>query len=223
MTGAAGGEARLAREQKPTLAVYGGSFDPVHVGHLAIARAALDSGAAQRVLFMPVGMQPLKPDAAPAPGPLRVAMIEDAIAGEPRFAVSRLELERPGPSYTLDTLRAVRLQQPNVQVAFLCGADQLAALPRWHRPLELLAEFPLLVAARPGNRSIDELKDELAAHGFPPAALDRITMLPAPLVEVSATAIRERVRRGEALDGLVPPGVARLIAEHRLYRDLPRS
>lgn len=222
MTGAARPLAGHSAGQPSTLAVYGGSFDPVHCGHLAIARAALARGAAHQVLFMPVGVQPLKLDAAPAPGPLRLAMIEAAIAGEARFSVSSLELERPGPSYTLDTLRIVRQQRPGFEIVFLCGADQLEALPRWHRPAELLAEFPLLVAGRPGSRPVEEIKAGLVAQGFSPAALARVTALEAPLLPISATAVRERVRRGEALDGFVPPAVARIIAEHRLYRNLPQ-
>lgn len=210
-----------AAGRKPRLAVYGGTFDPVHIGHLSIAQAALDSGAAGRVLFVPVGKQPLKSEAAPAPGPARLAMLEAAIAGEPGFAVSALELERPGPSYTLDTLRAIAQQQPDSEIEFLCGADALAGLPRWHRSLELLAEFPLLVAARPGEQSVAAVKAGLVAQGFPASALDRVMAIPAPLLDVSATAIRERVRRGEPLNGLVPPAVADLIARHWLY--LPPS
>lgn len=203
------------------LAVYGGTFDPVHCGHVAIAQAALDAGAADRVLFMPVGQQPLKPGRAHAPGEVRVAMLAAAIASEPRFAVSRLELERPGPHYTIDTLRQLRQLEPEVEIAFLCGADQLASLPRWHEPLALLAEFTLLVAARPGQRPVAEIIADLGAAGFPQELLARVTALPAPLLDISATDIRARVRRGEPLDGLVPPAVAALIAQHGLYTTMP--
>lgn len=199
------------------LAVYGGSFDPVHVGHLAIAQAALAAGAAEHVLFVPTGQQPLKPDAKPAPGWARVAMLEAAIGGEPRFAVSRLELARPGPSYTLDTLRLLKEQHPQTDLMFLCGADQLATLPRWHRPFELLAEFALLVAERPGQRAVQAIIADLAAAGFAPTLLARVQPVPAPLLDVSATEIRARVRRGEPITKLVPPGVADIIARHGLY------
>lgn len=200
------------------LAVYGGSFDPVHAGHLAIARAALASGAADRVLFVPARVQPLKLDARPAPGAVRAEMLAAATSGEPRFAVSTLELERPGPSYTLDTLRALRQQQPHAHIVFLCGADQLANLPRWHRPHDVLAEFGLLVAERPGQPLVEAILARLAAAGFTAELLARVEPLAAPLHDISATAIRERIRRGEPVAGLVPDAVAAIIARHGLYR-----
>jgi nicotinate-nucleotide adenylyltransferase len=175
--------------------ILGGTFDPVHNAHLAMARAALEALGLERVLFMPTGAPRYRTPAI-APGAQRVAMLRLAIAGEPRFAIDGRELAPGHSGYTIDTLAGFA-ERP----VLLLGADQYAKLETWHRWREILARADLAVFARPGSPFRDGRAREVP---FTPMA-------------VSASDIRARVARGESIAGLVPPGVADYIARHRLY------
>ena len=184
--------------------IFGGTFDPVHVGHLAIANAALESIPLDRVLFVPARRAPLKEHGPVAGEADRLAMLELAVVGEPRFAVSRIELDREGPSYTVDTLEALA----GADLLFLIlGGDALAALPRWKDPDRIAMLATLVVAARPGA-------PEPAGH----ARGVSIIAFDAPRLDISSRELRARAARGRSLRYLVPEPVWRHIEARGLYR-----
>jgi len=193
--------------------VLGGTFDPVHRGHLALARAALDELGLDEVLFVPAGQPWRKEGRIVAPAAHRLAMLRLALAGEPALRVETLELDRPGPSYTADTLEALRDARPDDELFFVAGEDALADLPNWLRPERILELATLAVARR---------VDVPQAAGESLSGLrERVVWLKMPLLPVSATEIRDRVRRGLPVDDLVPPAVEAYIREHGLYRERP--
>ena len=181
--------------------VFGGSFDPVHVGHLAIANAALESVPLDRVLFVLARRAPLKERGPVAGEADRLAMLELAVAGEPRLSVSRIELDRPGPSYTVDTLEALS----GADLLFLIlGGDALAALPQWKDPDRITTLATLVVAERPGA-------PERAKKGT-------VVAFDAPRLDISSRELRARAARGRSLRYLVPDPVWRHIEARGLYR-----
>ena len=192
MAGAPGGP--LTR-----LGVFGGTFDPVHVGHLVIAKAALEELPLDRVLFVPARRSPLKQRGPVASEADRLAMLEAAIAGDPRLGVSRVELERDGPSYTVETLEALRDQG---ELFLILGTDAYAEFGRWRDPERIRGLATIVVAARPG------------APNAPPD----VRLLDAPLLDISSRDLRARAARGRSLRYLVPEAVLRYIEERRLYR-----
>ena len=181
------------------LGVFGGTFDPVHIGHLAIANAALDDLRLDRLLFVPAHRSPLKPDGPVASAADRVAMLEASIGGEPRFSVSRVELDREGPSFTVDTLEALRRQG---KLFLLIGSDAYADLARWKDPHRIRSLATIVVALRPGA----------------PNAPTDVHVLDAPLLDISSRELRARAARGRSLRYLVMEAALRYIEEHRLYR-----
>lgn len=182
------------------IGVFGGTFDPVHVGHLAIALAALETLPLDRVVFVPARRSPLKERAPVAAAEHRLAMLERATEDEPRFSVSRIELERDGPSYTVDTLEALSGEG---RLFLILGADASADLERWKDPDRVRALATVVVARRPG-----------AAGSVPGGAVT----LDTPLMDISARQLRERAARARSLRYLVPDPVCRYIEEHALYR-----
>lgn len=199
--------ARAARR----IGLFGGSFNPVHRAHLALARRALDDLALDELRWLPAGQPWQKPDGL-APAAHRLAMVRLAVAdpawGDPRFVVDDLELHREGPSYTIDTVEALQRREPGADWRLLIGQDQHAGLTRWHRWRDLLARVRLAVAARPGVvRPVDP---EVAAFGHDPITL--------PADDVSSTAVRTAVAQGRPVSDLVPAAVAGYIDSHQLYR-----
>lgn len=191
----------------PRIGLFGGSFDPVHLAHVALARVALQALALDELRWLPVGQAWQKARRLTAAAH-RCAMVELAIAGEPRFAIERCELERDGPTYTIDTLRALQGRE-RADWFLVIGQDQYARLDTWRDWRELLQRVTLAVAGRAG-----------VAPAPPPALAalpHRVVALPLPAMPLSSSSIRERAARGEALDACVPPAVARYIAQHRLY------
>ena len=185
------------------LGVFGGSFDPVHVGHLIVAEAAADQLKLDRVLFVPARVQPFKVGQHSAPATDRVAMLELAIAGNPRFLLDHREIARAAPSYTVETLRELGSEAPRDELFLLIGADAAWDLPRWH-DAEVLSQFAnLIVLSRPG-------------FGIPEFAMIAKS-LDVPAMSLSATYIRESVRRGGSLRYLVPDAVAEYIVSNCLY------
>jgi nicotinate-nucleotide adenylyltransferase len=190
---------------------FGGTFNPIHSGHLICARAVAEAGGFQRVLLVPSAHPPHKrqsPDIASAAHRLRMCRL--AAAEQPElFAVSDLELKRPAPSFTLQTVRELK-RRGMQNVHWLIGADMLADLPNWHRIGELVREVTFVIMARPGWR-LDwrSLPSNLCAL--------RHNVVEAPLVDISATGIRKRAREGLSLAWLVPPSVATYLKRHRLY------
>jgi len=184
----------------PSTGLLGGAFDPPHNGHVALARAAIERFDLERLVVLPTGDPPHKEVGTPAE--IRYRLAEAAFADLPRVELSRLELERPGPSYTVDTVRWAKERYGDV--LFIVGADHWARFHRWHDPEGVLENARLAVVTRPGV--------EL------PAPRERVLLFEMPPVDVSSTHVRERVAAGEPIDDLVPPKVVRLIDELGLYR-----
>jgi len=193
------------------LALFGGSFDPPHLGHLAFARFALDALQPDRLLWLPAGRQWQKPDQVMAAPVHRVAMLKRLTADEPRYVVDERELHRRGPSFTADTLREFAAQNPGAELMFLIGQDQYAKLPTWYRA-EVVAELAtLVVVPRAGEHVV-------APAGMP---RHRLQVLDLPNTPVSSTAVREAIARGEDICPMVGAEVASYIAAHRLYEKKP--
>lgn len=184
-------------------ALFGGSFDPVHLGHLVVAEAVADALGA-RVRFLPAREQPFKRAAHVATPEQRAEMLELAAAGNPRFGVERIELDLPAPSYTVRTLRALAEREPRNRFTLLVGADAAQDLPSWWEVEALSDLAEVVVFARPGA-ALD-----------PQRLISRVVEVPA--VDISATAVRERVARGQSIRYLVPEAVREYIAAHGLYR-----
>lgn len=188
------------------IGILGGTFDPVHVGHVAAAIAAADALGLDEVLLVPAG-EPWHRSEPRAPGPDRLAMCALAAEGDPRLGVSAVDVERPGPTYTIDTLRDLARERPGAQWSVLLGADALASLAGWRDPAGIAAIAQVVGLARPG--------EALADPGIPGV---HPVLVEIPPVPVSSTLVRHAVAAGEPLDGLVPPAVAGYIAGHGLYR-----
>ena len=184
-------------------ALFGGSFDPVHLGHLMVAEAAADELGAS-IRFLPAREQPLKREAHRAGAADRAAMLTAAVAGNPRFSVEGLELELPTPSYTVSTLRALARREPGNRFLLLLGADAARELPRWHEAEALPGLADVVVFARPG-----------AVVPTSPLIGRVITV---PVIDLSATDIRARVAAGRSIRYLVPELVREYISAHGLYK-----
>jgi len=190
------------------LGLYGGSFDPVHLGHLLVARAALEELSLDRLIFLPACQSPFKPQTVPEAGTLRLRMLRLALAGEPRFAVDDREIRRGGVSYSVETVRSIREEFPSpaVRLFWLLGADQVSGLPLWRDAEALAGWVEFVVIPRPGS----------AFSALPPQF--RLTSLRGWSVALSSSEIRERIRRGLEVRHLLPPAVAEVIAAEGLYR-----
>ncbi len=197
------GHARAGR-----IGLFGGTFDPPHNAHLALARAALDELQLDVLHWIPAG-QPWQKARTITSAVHREAMVRAAIDGEPRFVLDRIEVERQGPSYTLDTVQALRSQRPDAQLFLIIGADQYAGLHTWRGWQELLGRVTLAVANRPGLMPAVNAEVLRTAH----------RVVPLPMLDISATDIRARVARGQPIDSLVPPAVASYIETNALYRN----
>jgi len=197
------------------LGVMGGTFDPIHFGHLFIAETARVTLSLERVLFIPNSVPPHKSRPDLTPGDVRLALVEAAIAPNPGFASSRLELERPGPSYTVDTLRALASANPHAELFLITGTDTVADFHTWRAPDQILALATVVGAPRPGFPA-DSVGAALAPHVRP-----RVRFLDAPALAIASRDIRDRVRRGLPIRYLTPDPVAEQIARRGLYRAAP--
>ncbi len=194
------------------IGILGGAFNPPHIGHLIGAQEALVGLELDRVVFVPVGTAPHR-ELQPDPGPdVRLDLVERAIAGDERFSASRIELDREGPSYTVDTLRALRAENADDELFLILGGDQAAALPSWHEPEEVLSLATLAVIERASwsrNAIGIRIGGLRGARG--------VRYLEMPAIQVSSSLIRRRVAAGQPIRYLVPDGVAEAIEEHGLY------
>ncbi len=187
------------------IGLYGGSFDPVHLGHLLVAQAALEEMALDRIVFLPAARSPFKPDPSTAPGGMRMRMLRMALAGGTRFDVDDLELRRGGVSYTVDTVRDFSARHPGAILCWLIGADHVPTLPQWREAETLAALVEFVVIPRPG---------EPAAELPGPYRLRHLRGWP---LRISSSEIRRRVAAGCPVRHLLPAGVAEVVADERLY------
>ena len=193
--------------------MLGGTFDPVHVGHLAAARAAIECARLDRVIFMASGQPPHRPAAAAAPEH-RLEMTRLATFGDPRLAVSDLELRRPGVSFTSDTLRELHALYPQAELFLILGWDAARLFSTWHQPEKVRELATIVVVARPGSASPQPA--DLEAAGL---SGDGVILCLGRTPDVSASGIREDIKNGRSVDGKVPPAVERYVATHHLYAE----
>jgi nicotinate-nucleotide adenylyltransferase len=199
---------------KKRVGILGGTFDPVHNGHLAIAREARVELELEEVIFLPAGRPWMKAGQEIAPAAHRVAMVRLAIAGQTWCRLSTMEIDRPGPTYTVDTLEALHREHgTTVDFYFILGWDSLPELPRWKEPLRILELCTLVALPRPGSPRPDIEAIEKQVPGL----LRRLVILEKPEVDVSGTEIRERVAKGKSIADLVPAAVENYIREKGLY------
>ena len=200
------------------LGFLGGTFDPPHCGHLVLAETARVQLGLDRVLFVVAGRPPHKPGRPITPDRHRVAMVEAAIVGNPAFVVSRVDLDRPGPHYTVETLSLLRREYPEAELYFLIGGDSLAQFLTWRDPVGILRQARLAVMPRPGYEP-----DLAVLEQVLPDVHDRLAWLDAPFLDVSASDLRRRIREGLPIRYLVPPPVEAYVREHCLYAALPEQ
>jgi nicotinate-nucleotide adenylyltransferase len=191
--------------------VLGGTFDPIHVGHLAAARAAMDCAQLDRIIFVPTGRPPHRPPTATEPGH-RLEMTRLATSLDERFEVSDVEVKRPGRSFTSDTLRELHAQHPEDQLVLVLGWDAARLFKTWHEPDDVRRLATIAVVARPGSGSPQQ--SDLDAAGLDG---DGVILCLVGTPDVSASEIRQDIKEGRSIEGKVPPAVERYIAAHRLY------
>lgn len=186
------------------IGIYGGTFDPIHHAHLILARAALEKLALDEVIFVPAALSPHKVDATPTTASVRVEMLRAALLGEAQFCLDEIELQRPPPSYAIETIEELKRRYVDDEIFYLIGSDNLPRLPSWHRFAELreLVQFVVL-----------ERGTSAAASNYP--TIRR-------LLDISATEIRNRVASDRSIRYLVPPAVEEIIRRHRLYQEPTR-
>ena len=187
------------------IGLFGGSFDPVHFGHLLVAQAACEEFNLDRLFFIPAAQSPLKPEQVPAPAELRLRMLRLALAGETKCEVDDQEIRRGGPSYTIDTVGAYRQRYPKAALFYIIGADHVPLLPKWRAADELAGLVEFLVVPRPGDPPVS---------AKPPFRVQNLIGTP---FAVSSSQIRVRVKAGQSIQHLVPPAVAEAIHNSGLY------
>jgi nicotinate-nucleotide adenylyltransferase len=201
--------------------VYGGTFDPVHQGHLILAEQCREQGRLDHVWFVPAPRPPNKIDQSLTRFDQRVEMLQLALAGNPAFRVEEIEKERTGPSFTVDTLSELQRRHPGDELWLLVGSDTLADLPHWHDPVRLVGLVGLLVMARPGTPVLpaEQLRGLL---GMPADAPLRLNVVQSPiLIDISSRELRRRIASGLTIRYLVPRAVEVYLQEKGLYRANP--
>jgi nicotinate-nucleotide adenylyltransferase len=197
--------------------LFGGTFDPIHIGHLIVARSVGERLGAERIMLIPSAEPPHKADATITPAEHRLAMTRLAVDDEPGFTVSDCEVRRNGPSYTFDTISHFRLTLgEDVELCWIIGADSLCELVSWYRAAELVDACRIVTAARPG---FDNPDLSMLRQVFSETQVTRLqeSILPTPRIDISSTEIRRRVGTGQSIRYLVPEAVRNYIAEHGLY------
>jgi nicotinate-nucleotide adenylyltransferase len=198
------------------LGIFGGTFDPVHYGHLLLAECCREQCRLDAVRFLPAGVPPHKPDARVTPAAARIEMLELALAPEPAFSVCRREADRGGLSYTVDTLAHYQREQPDAELFFLLGADMLNDLPDWREPAQICQLATIVVVRRSGTRAIDF---NCLTRVISPQMIDRIRshQVEMPEIGISGTEIRRRAAAGLSIRYRTPRAVEEYIRTHGLY------
>lgn len=193
--------------------LLGGTFDPIHIGHLIIAEAARDQLRLDRVEFIPASDPPHKPDAAVSRAQHRLRMVEIAVSGSDHFVVNQCELDRPGPSFTADTLAQIQSARPGDVLHFVVGGDSLRDLPTWRDPERIVSLTRLAVIRRPGAEfDLAELERGI------PGIQARTDFLDAPLIDIASRTLREAIRGGRSVRYLIPDLVIEYVESNALYR-----
>jgi nicotinate-nucleotide adenylyltransferase len=199
------------------IGVFGGSFDPIHLAHLILAEQCREQARLDQVLFVPAARPPHKLRQDLTPFAQRVEMLSLAISGQPTFRIDELEKDRPGPSYTVETLDHIQKRYPGAELFLLIGGDTLRDLQMWYEPAGIVARATLLVAARPGTSllSIEELRQKV---GLPADAPLRMEVVQVPLVDIASSDLRQRVREGRSIRYMVPRAVEAYLQDKQLYQ-----
>ncbi len=209
------------------LGIFGGTFDPPHLGHLILVEEAYTQLSLDRVLWIVSGQSPLKLDRELSPVEARIEMVQAAIADNPRFALSRVDVDRPPPHYTVDTLNILQKEFPRDEFYFIMGEDSLRDLPKWREPREIIKRATLAVLSRPDFRvlthsvsqgarrelgSLDDLESKI------PGVSSRVVWINAPQLEIASSDIQKRIREGKSVRYMVADEVRKVIEERRLYQ-----
>ncbi|MDX2160145.1 MAG: nicotinate-nucleotide adenylyltransferase [bacterium] len=210
MVGLSEGESSVTQR----IGILGGTFDPPHIGHLVLAEYAAEALAFERVLFVPAATPPHKLHETRTSIEHRVGMLTLAIASNPRFALSRVDIDRPGPHYTVDMIAILQSQYPDAELYFVMGGDSLRDLPKWNRPAELIRCCKLVVLQRPNMEPISPFMHE----DILPGLAERVLILDDPLLGFSSTGIVARLHSGRSIRYMTPDPVLAYIHEHQLYR-----
>lgn len=200
--------------ERHRIGIFGGTFDPPHNGHVSVARDVADALALDQVLWVPAREPPHKPPGAHTEAATRVAMTRAAAHADERFEVSEIEISRPGPSYTVDTVRALHGEAPNAELFVIIGVDQYRDLDRWHCPAEIAEHAILAVMDRGGASARAQHPSVVASGDVPP---HRVAFVPVERIDLSSTEVRNRVSAGEDVASLVPAGVLEIIEREELY------
>ena len=197
--------------------IFGGTFDPIHTGHLLLAEQGREQGRLDEVWFVPAAHPPHKDEPALTRFEQRVEMLALAVAGNPGFRIDELEKERPGPSYTADTLAELRRRHPSHEFLLLVGSDTLLDFPHWHQPLRVLEQAGLLVMTRPGSAvlTVEELRARLHVPEELPV---RLEVVETPQIDISSHDLRRRAAAGRTLRYFLPRAVECYIHDKKLYR-----
>lgn len=197
------------------IGIMGGTFDPIHYGHLVAAETARIELELDKVLFIPTGLPPHKETRLVTDPNLRYAMVEMSIKNNENFQVSRMEIDRKGPTYTIDTLRILKRYLPKQEIFFITGTDALKELLTWREPEEIISLARIIGVSRPGYDSQGLLENILLNYPF---MKDRVSLLEVPALAISSTDIRKRVSCGKSIRYLLPDEVRLFIEQNKLYR-----
>jgi len=203
---------------KPRVGVFGGTFDPVHIGHLILAEQCREQAGLDEVWFIPAPRPPQKQRKPVTAFAHRVEMLSLAIAGNPSFRIDELEKDRTGPSYTVDTLQELTVRDPSLDLHFIMGSDSLRDLPVWHKPARIVELATLVIAVRPSHL-VPPLTELRQAMKLPETTAIRLQVVQTLFVDISSTDLRCRVQKGRSLRYLVPRAVECYIQQHRLYQE----
>lgn len=209
------GETGVAR-----IGLFGGTFDPPHVGHAAVAADVADALGLDRVLWIPAGEPPHKDPDRPSAPRLRMAMVQEAVGADPRFEASAIEVDRPGASFTVDTVRALRARYPEAELFVIVGVDQYRALDTWRDPRAILEEARFAVMDRGGatpNEFRPRVLEGIERGPRADGAMPPVVFVPVRRVDLSSSGVRARARAGQSITGLVAPGVEAIVAGEGLY------
>lgn len=198
------------------IGIFGGTFDPPHLGHLILASEALDQLALDKVVWLVTADPPHKQDQFISPVTDRISLVRAALKGNPSFEISRVEIDRPGPHYALDTVKILKKQFARVELIYLIGADSLRDLPTWHKPQELIDQVDGLGVMRRHDTDLD--LPELTARF--PKLTEKLAFIETPLVEISSRQIRERASQNRPYRYFVPYAVFEIIEKRQLYQNL---